>query len=629
MTTHKIHLLASAGALFAVALPITAHAQTTVPTPEEAASTEDDIVVLGRGQTRQVQTLSRSDLEQSTPGVSPIKVLAKLPSVNFQSSDAMGLNEYSSGISVRSFGQSQLGYTLDGLPLGDMSYAAFNGLHISRAISSENIGGVELAQGAGALDTPSSSNLGGTIKFTSVDPTYDAGAQAQASYGSENTYRLFGRIDTGDLGNGLRAYVSGMHLDMPHWKGKGKNETTQVNAKFIAPIGESTITGYGAYSNYAQDDYMDMSKAIVGRLGWDWDYLRYDWKTAVEAAKVYQANPSGDCSTNVYPLGMRCIDDSYYDGTTLRRDFVGYLRLDTRIGDRIKLRVQPYYHQNKGEGTWWYPYSPTPGGANMFVRSSQYRISRGGVTGSLTIDLADHVVEVGGWYEHNTVTQGRHKYGIDADGSNWGQRQWPELSDRFGSWYDYGYKVNTVQGFVQDTWQVTDAFKVNGGFKALSVGVKNDIRFTTITAAEGKIRAKDLFLPQVGANYRFNGTVESFAAYSENVSAFGSGPFGTDQASFAVVQRDLKPESSQTVEGGLRFHIPHFEGLLSGYHVTFKNRLGGFSPCSLIETCTSITSNVGTVHTTGVELAGTYKFLRYLSCSGRIPTPMRNMPTIR
>src|SRR5206468_11594517 len=36
--------------------------------------------------------------------------------------------------------ETQLGFTLDGIPLGDGSYGNVNGLHISRAISSENIG---------------------------------------------------------------------------------------------------------------------------------------------------------------------------------------------------------------------------------------------------------------------------------------------------------------------------------------------------------------------------------------------------------------------------------------------------------------------------------------------------------
>ncbi|RZK90048.1 MAG: Plug domain-containing protein, partial [Methylobacterium sp.] len=91
-----------------------------------------DIVVLGFGQSRQVQTVTASDLERLTPGTSPLKAIAKLPGVNFQSSDAFGAYEWSTRISLRGFNQNQLGFTLDGVPLGDMSYGNVNGLHVSR-----------------------------------------------------------------------------------------------------------------------------------------------------------------------------------------------------------------------------------------------------------------------------------------------------------------------------------------------------------------------------------------------------------------------------------------------------------------------------------------------------------------
>ena len=90
--------------------------------------------------------------------------------MNFQSADPYGAYEWSTRIVVRGFNQNQLGFTLDGVPLGDMTYGNHNGLHISRAIPTENVGRVLLSQGAGSLATASSSNLGGTIEFFSARP---------------------------------------------------------------------------------------------------------------------------------------------------------------------------------------------------------------------------------------------------------------------------------------------------------------------------------------------------------------------------------------------------------------------------------------------------------------------------
>ena len=81
------------------------------------------VSVIGRGQTRQVEAVTRADIEESAPGTSPIKVVDKLPGVNFQSADPFGNYEWAVRISVRGFNQDQMGFTLDDMPLGDMFYS--------------------------------------------------------------------------------------------------------------------------------------------------------------------------------------------------------------------------------------------------------------------------------------------------------------------------------------------------------------------------------------------------------------------------------------------------------------------------------------------------------------------------
>ena len=158
--------------------PVVADPSTT---DTDQSGNSGDVVVLGFGQSRQVQTVTAADLDRLTPGTSPLKAISKLPGVNFQSADPFGAYEWSTKISLRGFNQNQLGFTLDGVPLGDMSYGPTNGLHISRAIISENIASTSVAQGAGALGTASTSNLGGTIQFTSRTPSDTAGIAASGT----------------------------------------------------------------------------------------------------------------------------------------------------------------------------------------------------------------------------------------------------------------------------------------------------------------------------------------------------------------------------------------------------------------------------------------------------------------
>ena len=272
----KNHLLlsAAAGALLIVAAP--AFAADTAPittnaTPPETSEV-DAVIVIGQGQSRQVQTLNSEAIGLQAAGTSALKAIDKLPGVTFQSADAFGAYEWSTRISIRGFNQNQLGFTLDGVPLGDMSYGNHNGLHISRAIASENIGRVELAQGAGALGTASTSNLGGTLQFFSRDPSEAMGGEIALTGGSDNMQRLYGRFETGAIEQigGLRAYISVADQKSDKWKGGGEQKQRQYDAKLVLPLADrGELSGFYHRSERREQDYQDLSFDMIKRLGRD------------------------------------------------------------------------------------------------------------------------------------------------------------------------------------------------------------------------------------------------------------------------------------------------------------------------------------------------------------------------
>ena len=133
------------------------------PPPQADSSEVGEIVVVGVGQTRSVSTLLPANLEVLPPGASVQKALNSLPGVMAQSIDALGLNEQSLSLQVRGFSTTHLGYTLDGMPLGDGAYNNYNGLTISRALISDNLGRADLATGIAGLGIASTSNLGGAL----------------------------------------------------------------------------------------------------------------------------------------------------------------------------------------------------------------------------------------------------------------------------------------------------------------------------------------------------------------------------------------------------------------------------------------------------------------------------------
>src|SRR5688572_20926133 len=156
--------------------------------------TLEEVFVLGRGETRQVQSVSAKQIEQLPAGTSPLKAIENLPGVNFQSADAYGAYEWSTRVTIRGFNQNRLGFTLDGVPLGDMTYGNHNGLHISRAIPSELVESATLSQGTGSLSTASTSNLGGAIEFASAQPSSQFGVNVAQMFGSDSARRTFARL---------------------------------------------------------------------------------------------------------------------------------------------------------------------------------------------------------------------------------------------------------------------------------------------------------------------------------------------------------------------------------------------------------------------------------------------------
>jgi len=551
----------------------------------------EEIAVFGKGEVRQIQTLSAAQLAQFPAGTSPLKAIEKLPGVNFSSADPYGSYEWSTRIVVRGFNQNQMGFTLDGVPLGDMSYANHNGLHISRAIMTENMGQVSLSQGAGALTTASTSNLGGTLAFTSMDPADEFGVTTNAMMGSDGAQRLFARVDSGELSTGSRFYVSIGDQETDKWKGDGAQEQDYVNIKAVQAIGDATLSGYYSMSERAERDYQDMSKEMIARLGRDWDNYGNDYARAIAAAR-------GNFTGNVNSL-----DDAYWDAAGLREDDLGYLTLDLPLSDSLSWKTTAYMHTNEGQGLWGTPYLATPGGAPMTIRTTEYEIDRNGWISALEFGLGDHTINAGVWIEDNDFNHARRFYGessLTTPTRSFDQFQRNPLLTQ----WEYDFNTETLQIHVQDSWQVSDALRLEFGFK--SVDVEIDAKTLVGDNKTGSMKTDEGFLPQFGFMYAINDSHELFGTASRNVRALigaaaGVSPWSATQAGFNAIRNTLQPETATTMEFGWRFRNEVLEGVVSAYHVDFSDRLLAIQQGSAIIGNFNALANVGSVKSRGLE----------------------------
>lgn len=605
-------------------------AEQPAPAAEEAAaaaSADAEIVVLGAGQTRQVQELSTQELTILASGTSPLKAIEKLPSVNFQSADAFGNYEWSTRVTIRGFNQNQLGFTLDGIPLGDMSYGNSNGLHISRAISPENIGVTRVSQGSGSITTQSTNNLGGTLEFFSIDPKDVLGGDVSGSYGSEETYRGYVRLAFGSA-DGFRAMGSVQYQDGKKWKGDGRQRTFMVNAKAILPLGGVDLDGYVSHSDRAEQDYQDLSLGQLNRLGYDWDnFGPSGYATAINVADIANnrdvANnktrlpgadgksdetglpPSNPAAGTVYPGKITSVDDAYYDASGLRRDTLAALGLTAPLGEMLTFKVKGYYHENDGQGTWGSPYVTSPSGVPMAVRTTEYDIKRKGVFASLAADLGMNKLTVGGWYENNDFIQSRRFYGYESR-SNAGRDHLRFQEGPFFTQWSVAFETDTLQYYVTDDIDLGD-LKVNVGWKGYSVDTSARALVNTDNRATGDLKVEDWFQPHVGLNYKMGNGLEAFAGFTQVTRAYQasttSGPFSATQDGFNAIKNTIKPESSDTYEAGLRYNSGIINASLAGYYVNFRDRLLVIPTSVGIVGATNVLQNVGDVRALGLEAA--------------------------
>ena len=633
------------------ALPI-AHAATTPNSTKhtrphraqhaaKAVSGGNEQLVITARRTRSEQTLGHVQLQRILPGINPMKALEILPGVVFNNSDPWGNNEQNSSLYVHGFNQNQLGFTLDGIPLGDQAYGNYNGLSPQRAAISENIGSASVSSGAGALGTASTSNLGGTLEFTTQDPLHKRGAQIEQVFGSWSTFRTFARVDTGDFGNGNSAYASFSRQDARAWDFAGHQGGYQVNAKFVHNDEHNHFSTFFDWSQKVEPNEdsvtLPQGQGIYVR---PFTYPDFNYAKSYLNSASYKANP----------LNYR----NYYSAAQ-REDFLAYSKWTHDFNANLHWDNSIYYHHDLGEGvvagpvsaaglpTLFSAYFPGQNLSNVFggsgyaTRTTEYWDNRGGLITALRAHLGNHSIEVGGWYERNNNTQARRWYPLDANNPTTPyQRQQNALIDQ----YTNNFYTNTFVTHLQDSWKISKNFTLMGGFKSelsytngtLPVAAKPGSLSpaTAITVPGGTIAAAKPFLPAFGAVWNITPNEQWFANIQENMRSFQDAGFGnatpwgaTSQAAFEEFKKNGKPESSWTYETGLREHrqinlgpLTAIEGQIEYYHVHFSNRLLAVATnqnlSSIIGAATTL-ANVGSVTTDGMDFSFTTHFGEHFS----------------
>ena len=591
--------------------------------PRRIADIEVKASPIGRGRAQAAASVDRTVLQSAPGGTNPLRALARIAGANVQTSDAFGQYEWANRITMRGFQSQQIGQTLDGLTLGDLSYGNFNGLGLVRAVDPDNVATVEVLQGSAALGTASSNSLGGVVEYRTADPLNRAEVTLKQLTGSAAARRSSVRVESGlgSLVGGVLAkgYISLSRLDSDKWKGTGvrfsafpyggqllfgqgglfgarHNWRDQLNAKGVLLAGAQRITLFYDYADGKEHGYADLSLDRWRTAGREFD----QYSTWAEA----QAGATGTDR-----------DAAYFHGSQgARRNHLAYLRGDLVIG-RVTAEVTPYLHIDRGAGDW---FAPSYGSAlypdPIMFRQTQYASERQGVTTRVRVPIGGTTLESGVWLERNVADQRRPRFRLRDYATG------PEIdfTNVLRLDFDRTARLTTTTAYLRHEVQALEGrLRINYGAKWLRLGAQflnngntptNGIVATTF-GDEGRpdlsVPTRSGLLPQVGAVLQAGGDVELYANVAENVNALpynpATGIYGTSPAGFASFASTVRPERARTVESGIRVQGRRVAASLGLYRIGYANRLVPLTVCPATTTCNASYANVGSVTSRGAE----------------------------
>jgi iron complex outermembrane receptor protein len=633
--TFCLTLVASAG------LP--GRAQDTAPLAADETTVQLDRYVVHSVPAPSANSVAGApEIRFQSPNASVLNAIAQLPGVNISQGDPFGGDDWSTRIVIRGFDTDQLGYTVDGLPIGQTGYGG--GTKPNRFIDLENLASVLVSQGAGDVTSPSTQALGGTLAYKTVNPSPHAGGFVKFTTGSFDLSRVFARVDSGTFGTDQSAYLSFSRSTYNRWIGSGSNGRTDrlhLDGKWLAAAGHATFATSVHVDRIAPEiNYQGISKADFATNP-NWDRLTWNW--------------TGD------PM----IDQNYAETWTTERTNIAIdTRMDVKLSNDFALAVHPYFHHQQGRGGWLPPYEVrrydlagnpssvsnyTPAdkagtilfkdaaGADILPfnpatgtaaanpadirtytwltdaqrdaaksissrRYSRYEMDRYGLVSDLVWQTADNTLQLGMWNEIQDRQRSRTWHSVLDPRVAWAYDETAYVTT-----FDWDYRTVTNQLYAKDAFKF-GGFTLTAGLKYYLVSLEAQQKLLN---ANGRFSPKaetdsdSPLLPSLGVQYQLSPESELFASYSRNYKAVSDGVLeivdtGRDPAT-------AKGEKSGNIDFGYRYVGKRNIGFsATGYYAEYTDKLLYITdvPSKVYDAVgTGAYVNIGGIETYGAEFA--------------------------
>jgi Outer membrane receptor proteins, mostly Fe transport len=547
---------------------------------EEEGEKEAILPVEVKRRTPKTETTVKEEelrVRSSAGSANIFKAIELTPSLNIQTDDAYGLG--GGAIRLRGFDDTQIGVTIDDMPLNDSGNYR---LYPHEYADMENLESITVERGAVSKRNPFYVEVGGAIRVRTRPPADKFGITLSGNYGSFDFKRYFIRLDTGYLlgnRNLPKLFVSYSHTEADKWKGPGKHPEYR-------------------------DHYAVGISHKVGRLFWEFYYdknvqLNYFYRefryNELGDDRIFRRRDYNDRLT-----GNINQDANYYKfhkNPYTNQQLRANIELD--ITSSVKLSLKPYMWIGRGSGTRGIVAIPPPPRPprlttrQLYFRESFNYTDRPGAIAELRFELPkDSRLFLGYWYEHADLKQWQPHRGVivNPDGTF-------TLNENVNVFY-YGYIqrtktiTNTPYLFLESKG-LLDKMDINLGVRFASVkrdfkSYRAESELLPYYPEDGIYNHPGLILdprltyektyrktlPSFGVGYQFTNFAYGYFAYAKNFRVpqnfLGRIPDGVN-AQFVANQ--LKPEEADNYDLGLRFDFDKFYIAPSVYSVKYKDRL--------------------------------------------------------
>ena len=645
---HSLTLLARAVTLALASAALASAFAQTAPAPAEDAAprAKDDAVrlgtvtvtgsgaKLGAGQilnedtVKARSTVTKDATEKDRATGNSYQALSLLPGINTFNHDATGL--FGGGLNVRGFDVTQLGFTINGVPVNDSgSYSVFP----QEYVDLENICTQQISQGNPDVESPHVGATGGSVNIVSCDPEEKRRLRVAQTLGQLRLSRTFVRFDSGRLANNmLKTFVSASHTQADKWKGAGGAKRDHFDAGFSLDLSpDNRILGSVMYNKAVNNNLQTFTLTQLDKYGYYGDYSTTFTPGHLPAVSGTPAQvETGPLSPQqFYKLALNPFENA-----------IASLSGSFKLAENTYLKVQPYM---------WYGYG-TGGvqqralaektdiarniiGADrdlngdgdlldtvIVANSSVTKTNRPGITAEVSHLWGNHQMKLGFWYERAQHRQTGPAVGVDAngnpadqwlrngrilrpDGSEFNSRNWLTTSPAYQTYFSDNFTFLNDRGLL--TFGAR-ALNITRKFTNFANQGGTAVNFTSTYSVE---KSFNDILPQLGARFNIDREQQVFANVGKNFRAppnFAYAPTNGNVTlvnGVAVLTGDIKAETSINTDIGYRYQGKAFTASATAFNVDFTDRqANAFDPATL----KSIYTNAGKARTRGIELeAGT------------------------